>query len=214
MNIEDYIDHTLLHPTATPEDIRTLCDEAKKHQFHAVCVNGCHVALAKTELNESQVKVVAVVGFPLGAMSTASKIHESRQCINDGANEIDMVINIGLLKSFHYDLIEAEIKGIKKAIGSNVLKVILETCYLSQEEIIIASQIAINAKADFIKTSTGFGTAGARLEDVKSMQETARDQIQIKASGGIKDRATAEQYIALGVTRIGTSSGINIVSNP
>jgi len=212
MNIEDYIDHTLLHPTATPQDINTLCDEAKTHKFHAVCVNGCHVALAKNELNETPVEIAAVIGFPLGAMSTTSKINEAVQCIIDGANEIDMVINIGLLKSLHYDLVKAEIKAIKKAIGTNILKVILETCYLTQEEIKIASQIAIKAKADFIKTSTGFGTGGATLEDVKIMKETARDQIQIKASGGIKDRATAEQYIALGVTRIGTSSGINIVS--
>ena len=213
MKIENYIDHTLLHPTATPQDIKTLCDEAKMHGFHAVCVNGCHVPLAKNELHGSSIKIAAVIGFPLGAMSTESKINEALKCVHNGANEIDMVINIGLLKSLHFDLVTGEIKRIKKAIGTNILKVILETCYLSQEEIKITSQLAINAKADFIKTSTGFGTGGATLEDVKLMKDIAQDQIQIKASGGIKDRVTAEQYIALGVTRIGTSSGINIVTN-
>lgn len=213
MNIEDYIDHTLLHPTATPQDIKRLCGEALQYGFYAVCVNGCHVALAYNALKDSSVKIAAVIGFPLGAMSTSSKINEAVQCVNDGADEIDMVINIGLLKSMHYEIVEAEIRDIKKAIGNHILKVIIETCYLNQEEIRLASQLSLNAQADFVKTSTGFGTGGATIEDVKLMKATVQDRALIKASGGIKDRDTAERYIALGVSRIGTSSGINIVSN-
>ena len=214
MSIEDYIDHTLLHPTATPHDIKILCDEAIQHGFYAVCVNGCHVALAKNKLKESSVKIAAVIGFPLGAMSTASKINEAKQCISDGADEIDMVINIGLIKSMHYEIVEAEMRDIKKAIGNHILKVILETCYLTQDEVRMACQLSLNAKADFVKTSTGFGTGGATIDYVKLMKSVVQDKAKIKASGGIKDRATAEHYIALGVSRIGTSSGINIVSKP
>ena len=212
MDLSKYIDHTILKATATPLDIKQLCKEAKDYNFYAVCVNGCFVKLAKDEVAGSEVKVAAVIGFPLGAMSTEAKVLETTSCINNGADEIDMVINVGMLHSRNNDYIEDEILAIKKACGNKVLKVIIETCYLSEEEKRTACQLAMNAGADFVKTSTGFGTGGATLEDVKLMKEVVGDQLQIKASGGIRDKETAKEYIALGVSRIGTSSGIAIVS--
>ena len=212
MHLNKYIDHTLLKPTATIQEIKALCSEALKHDFYAVCVNGCYVKTAKSILNQSDVKIAAVIGFPLGAMSTAAKIAEAEFCIADGADEIDMVINIGWLKSGDYKGVEAEISAIKKAIRNNVLKVIIETCYLSEEEKRASCQAAMNAKADFVKTSTGFGTGGATPEDVKLMKEVVGDKLQIKASGGIKDKETALNYINMGVDRLGTSSGITLIS--
>ncbi len=211
MNIAKYIDHTLLKPTATKEQIVQLCNEAIQYQFYSVCVNGCYVELVHDYLKNHDVKVAAVVGFPLGAMETTSKVQEARNCIQNGADEIDMVLNVGLLKSGCYLEVLNEVKAIKKAIGNKILKVILETCYLTKEEIIVASQIAINAQADFVKTSTGFGTNGAVLEDVKLMKEVVCDLAEIKASGGIRDYKTAIKFIEAGATRLGTSSGIAIV---
>lgn len=212
-NLNQYIDHTLLKATATENDIIQLCKEAIQHQFYAVCVNSCYVALAKNELRGSNVKVCSVVGFPLGAMSAQAKVMEANKAIVEGADEIDMVINIGLLKSENFDAVWKEIEAVKNAIGSNILKVILETCYLNKPEIIKASELALLSGADFIKTSTGFGTGGATIEDVKLMKSVVKDQAKVKASGGIKDRVTALEYIALGAERIGTSSGIAIVTN-
>ena len=212
MQIQDYIDHTILKPTATTQDIEQLCLEAKDNEFYAVCVNGCYVNLAKEKLQNSLIKVAAVIGFPLGAMSTKSKINEAVDCVSNGADEIDMVINIGWLKSGRYNLVEDEITMIKKAIGDTTLKVIIETCFLTEEEKLIAIKATLNAKADFVKTSTGFGTGGATLEDIKLMKSVVGNSVKIKASGGIKDRGTALKYIALGVSRIGTSSGVTIVS--
>lgn len=212
MRLNQFIDHTLLKATATPLDIKNLCVEAKENEFYAVCVNGCYVGLAASMLKDSQVKVAAVIGFPLGAMSTEVKIAEAMDCIENGADEIDMVINIGLLKAEHFKAVEDEISAIKKAIGNAVLKVIIETCYLTNDEKKAACKAAMNAKADFVKTSTGFGTAGATPEDVKLMKEVVGDTLQIKASGGIKDKATALEYIELGVTRLGTSAGIELVT--
>ena len=212
MHLNQYIDHTLLKATATPLEIKNLCVEAKEHEFYAVCVNGCYVGLASSMLKDSPVKVAAVIGFPLGAMSTEAKIAEAKDCIENGANEIDMVINIGLLKAEHYKAVEDEISAIKKTIGDAVLKVIIETCYLTNEEKKAACKAALNAKADFVKTSTGFGTGGATLEDVKLMKDVVGDKLQVKASGGIKDKATALEYIELGVTRLGTSAGIELVT--
>lgn len=212
MQLNQYIDHTNLKPTATPADIEKLCREAVSHNFYAVCVNGHFVNLAKKQLRDSEVKLAAVVGFPLGANTTQSKVFEAREAISNGADEIDMVINLGMLKSGDFAFIEAEIYEIKKAIGNKVLKVILETCYLDQEEIKQASKAALNARADFVKTSTGFGSRGASLEDVRIMKEVVDDKLEIKASGGIKDKETALQYLELGVTRIGTSSGVAIIS--
>ncbi len=212
MQIQDYIDHTILKPTATISDIEKLCKEAIDHKFYAVCVNGCYTKLAKKQLLDSKVKLAVVIGFPLGAMSTESKVFEAQDCIANGADEIDMVINVGWLKSGKFNLVQQEISSIKKAIGEKVLKVIIETCYLSKEEKIKACELALEAGADFVKTSTGFGTGGATLDDVKLMKEVVGSKAKIKASGGIKDKATALKYIALGVSRIGTSSGIAIAS--
>ena len=213
MELNKFIDHTLLKPTATTSDIINLCKEAKEHNFYSVCVNSCYVKLAKKELKNSDIKICSVVGFPLGAMSAKAKVFEAKRAIKDGADEIDMVINIGLLKSKKYRSVEKEIRAIKKSIQKKVLKVILETCYLNEEEIVKASKLALKAKADFIKTSTGFGSRGASIEDIKLMKSVAGDKMKIKASGGIKDGKTAMEFIELGVGRLGTSSGIALVSN-
>jgi len=207
MSIAPYIDHTNLKATATPSDIEKLCKEAMSYNFYAVCVNGCYVFLAKNALQNSNVKIAAVIGFPLGAMSTEAKIFEAKDCVKNGADEIDMVINVGWLKAKKFDTVRDEIKGIKEAIGDTILKVILETCYLTDEEIEIACTLSVEANADFVKTSTGFGSGGATLEDVQLMKRIVGNKAKIKASGGIKDKATAFQYIELGVSRIGTSSG-------
>jgi deoxyribose-phosphate aldolase len=213
MNLAKFIDHTLLIATATKNDINTLCSEAIQYGFYSVCVNGCYVELASEFLKDTKVKIAAVVGFPLGAMDTASKVFEAKTCIDNGADEIDMVINISLLKSGCYMKVSEEIQAVKKAIGDKILKVIIETCYLTKEEIIVASQMAVQAKADFIKTSTGFGTGGAKIEDVKLMKEIAGDLAQVKASGGIRDYQTALKFIDVGATRLGTSSGVLIINN-
>lgn len=213
MLLNNYIDHTLLKPTATKSDIIKLCDEAKQYKFFSVCVNSCYVALVKSELKNTNVKVCSVIGFPLGAMSTKAKVQEAKFAIQDGADEIDMVINIGLLKSKDFDGVWKDIEAVKRIMPNNILKVILETCYLEELEIIKASELAIQSGADFIKTSTGFGTGGATIHDVKLMKSVANKEAKIKASGGIKDAKTAIEYINLGVERLGTSSGIAIVTN-
>ncbi|MBZ9729040.1 deoxyribose-phosphate aldolase [Salegentibacter sp. JZCK2] len=213
MQLNQYIDHTLLNPIATPIDIQNLCEEAIEHQFYAVCIPPSYIEIAKSVLKTSEVKIATVIGFPLGAMTTEAKVFEARNALDKGVDEIDMVINIGMLKAGDYDYIEKEIAAIKKAIGSKVLKVIIETCYLTDTEKKSACRAALNAKADFVKTSTGFGTAGATFDDVKLMKEIAGTKMQIKASGGIKDRKTAIKYIELGVSRLGTSSGIKLVTS-
>ena len=210
--LNKYIDHTLLKPTATKEDIIKLCEEAKEYKFFSVCVNSCYVKLAKKQLKKSDVKVCSVVGFPLGAMSTRAKIFETKRAIKDGADEIDMVINVGLLKSKDYKKVYRDIKAVKKLMPDKTLKVILETCYLTDEEIIKASELALKANADFIKTSTGFGTGGATVKDVKLMKKVADKVMKIKASGGIRDAKTAKEFISLGVERLGVSAGIAIIS--
>ena len=212
MPLENYIDHTLLKPSATTENIIQLCEEAKKYNFFAVCVNGSFVKLARRELINSNVKIAAVVGFPLGATAPSIKVLETKTYINDGADEIDMVINIGMLKSKDFKYVENEIIAVKNELGDRVLKVIIETCYLTDEEKRVVCKIAMKAGADFVKTSTGFGTNGATIADVKLIKEVLKGQLSIKASGGISDKETALNYISLGVTRIGTSSGIKIVT--
>ena len=210
--LNQYIDHTLLKATATTDEIIKLCNEAKEHNFFSVCVNSSYVKLAKKQVKKSNVKVCSVIGFPLGAMSTKAKVYEAKQALKDGADEIDMVINVGLLKSKKYKKVYKDIKAVKKVMPKNTLKVILETCYLDKDEILKVSELALKAKADFIKTSTGFGTGGATIEDVKLMKSVAGDKMKIKASGGVRDAKTAQEYIDLGVSRLGTSSGIAIVS--
>ncbi|WP_339702441.1 deoxyribose-phosphate aldolase [uncultured Marixanthomonas sp.] len=212
MDLNQYIDHTLLKATATVSDIKKLCDEAKEHSFKAVCVNSCYVYLAANELKNHPTLVPAVVGFPLGAMATASKVADAKKCIEDGADEIDMVINIGFLKSGLHKRVEEDISEVKKAIGDHTLKVILETCYLTDEEITLSSTIAVKASADYVKTSTGFGTGNATSNSVKLMKDAVGEKAKIKASGGIRDNRTAAHYINMGVQRIGTSSGVAIVT--
>jgi len=210
--LNKYIDHTLLKATATSDEIIKLCEEAKEHKFFSVCVNSSYVKLAKKQVEKSKVKVCSVIGFPLGAMSTKAKVYEAKQALKDGADEIDMVINIGFLKSGDLQKVFKDIKSVKKVMPKKTLKVILETCYLNKEEILQVSTLALKAKADFIKTSTGFGTGGATIEDVKLMKEVVGNNMKIKASGGVRDAETAQEYINLGVSRLGTSSGIAIVS--
>jgi deoxyribose-phosphate aldolase len=212
MPLENYIDHTLLKPSATTENIIQLCKEAKKYNFFAICVNGSFVQLAKRELINSNVKIAAVVGFPLGATAPSIKVLETKTCINDGADEIDMVINVGMLKSKDFKYVENEILAVKNEVGNRVLKVIIETCYLTDEEKRVACKLAMNAGADFVKTSTGFGTNGATIKDVLLMKEAVKDKLSVKASGGIRDKEAALNYISIGVSRIGTSSGIKIVT--
>ena len=211
MGLNKYIDHTILKATASSSDVQKLCEEAIEHEFYSVCVNGCYVADAKQLLQGTDVKVAAVVGFPLGAMTTAAKVFEAKEAVENGASEIDMVINVAKLKDGEIDYVENEIRLIKEAIGDNVLKVIIETCYLTDEEKVKACELSLVAKADFVKTSTGFGTGGATYEDVKLMKSVVGDNAKVKASGGVRDKETAQKYVDLGAERLGTSSGIEIV---
>ena len=211
MGLNKYIDHTILKATASSSDVQKLCEEAIEHEFYSVCVNGCYVADAKELLQGTDVKVAAVVGFPLGAMTTAAKVFEAKEAVENGASEIDMVINVAKLKDGEFEYVENEIRQIKEAIGDNVLKVIIETCYLTDEEKVKACELSLVAKADFVKTSTGFGTGGATYEDVKLMKSVVGNNAKVKASGGVRDKETAEKYVELGAERLGTSSGIDIV---
>ena len=213
MNLNSYIDHTILKPTATEKDIIDLCEEAKEYKFYSVCVNSCFVPLAKQLVEKTSVKICSVVGFPLGAMSTEAKVFEAQKAVEDGADEIDMVINIGFLKSKNYFRVLKDISDVKNAIGKIPLKVILEISELSKNEIILASEICLDAKADFIKTSTGFSKSGATLTAVKIIRKTVKNKAKIKASGGIRDYETAIKFIEAGADRIGTSSGIAIVNH-
>ena len=211
MGLNKYIDHTILKATASSSDVQKLCEEAIEHEFYSVCVNGCYVVDAKHLLQGTDVKIAAVVGFPLGAMTTAAKIFEAKEAVENGASEIDMVINVAKLKDGEFEYVENEIRQIKEAIGDNVLKVIIETCYLTDEEKVKACELSLVAKADFVKTSTGFGTGGATYEDVKLMKSVVGDNAKVKASGGVRDKETAQKYVELGAERLGTSSGISIM---
>lgn len=208
MKINQYIDHTNLKADAKIEDIKTLVDEAMANDFYSVCVNSSNVKLIK-DYNKD-VKIAAVVGFPLGAMAKEAKVFEAKKAIEDGASEIDMVINIGRLKDKEYDYVESEIREIKEAIGENILKVIIETCLLTDEEKVKACELSVAAGADFVKTSTGFSTGGATVSDVKLMADTVRDKAKVKASGGIHTREEALALIDAGASRIGASKSIDI----
>lgn len=212
MEINKNIDHTLLKATATKQQIVNLCKEAVHYNFYAVCVNGVYTKLAFDNLINTDIKVAAVIGFPLGAMSTSSKVFEALDCVKNGASEIDMVINVGKLLDGDYEYVQQEIFEIKKAIGRVVLKVIVETCYLTNHQIKKACELVVKAGADFVKTSTGFGTGGATVEHIQLMKDVVGNSIQIKASGGIKDFETAMKFIELGATRLGTSSGVLLVT--
>ena len=206
MNLAKYIDYTLLKATATPADIEKLCQEARQYGFFSVCVNSSYVPLAAQLLKATDVKVCTVVGFPLGAMSTQGKLYETSTALAEGADEIDMVINLGLFLSGQIAKVLDEIALLKQETADKVLKVIIETCYLNDDQKRLASQICVDAGADFVKTSTGFGTGGATLADVQLIKEVVGDRAKIKASGGIRNRETALQYIDLGVSRIGASA--------
>ncbi len=206
MNLAKYIDYTLLKATATPADIEKLCQEARQYGFFSVCVNSSYVPLAAQLLKGTDVKVCTVVGFPLGAMSTQGKLYETSTALAEGADEIDMVINLGLFLSGRTAKVLDEIALLKQETADKVLKVIIETCYLNDDQKRLAAQICVDAGADFVKTSTGFGTGGATLADVQLIKEVVGDRAKIKASGGIRNRETALQYIDLGVSRIGASA--------
>ena len=208
MDISNYIDYTLLKPTTTERDIIDLCHDAKKYRFYSVCISSCFVSLAKQLLKESGVNVCTVIGFPFGSTSTATKVFEAKNAIEDGADEIDMVINIGYLKSRNYVSVLKDISDVKTAIGKTPLKVILEISELNKNEVIKASEICLDAKADYIKTSTGFSKSGATLTAVKIIKKTIKDKAKIKAFGGINDFDTALKYIDAGADRIGTSKSI------
>ena len=212
MTLNQYIDHTILKANAVEADIRQLCAEAREHQFFSVCVNSAWVPTARALLVGSPVKVCAVVGFPLGAMSPAAKVFEAQQAVADGADEIDMVINVGWLKDGQNDAVRDEIRAIKAAVGARVLKVIIETCYLSDAEKVQACTLAVDAGAEYVKTSTGFGSGGATVDDVRLMLETVKGRALVKASGGVRDAASARQYVEMGVKRLGTSNGVKIVT--
>jgi len=209
--IAKYIDHTLLASNATEDKVIQLCSEAKEHLFASVCVNSCWTSLCAQQLKDSDVSVCTVVGFPLGAMKSESKAFEAAQAVADGADEIDMVINVGFLKQGRLDAVEKDIAMVKEACEGKLLKVIIETCLLSDEEKETACRLAMNAKADFVKTSTGFSTGGATVKDVALMRSVVKDALGVKASGGVRSYETAVAMISSGATRLGTSSGIAIV---
>ena len=212
MKLNKLIDHTLLKPNATSEQIIKLCNEAKEYDFMSVCVNPDFVSLAAKELKGSDVKVCTVIGFPLGANTTATKVFETKEAVKDGATEIDMVINVSKAKEHDYKYIEEEIRAIKEATNGNLLKVILETCLLEDDEIVACSLAAKNAGADFVKTSTGFSTGGATVHAVSLMAKTVGDKLGVKASGGVHNKEEALQMIEAGATRIGASSGVKIMT--
>lgn len=205
------IDHTMLKAYAKKEDILKLCNEAYKYNFKSVCVNPVNVSLAKELLKGSDVLVCTVIGFPLGANTPDVKAYETVKAISDGADEVDMVINIGAAKDHDYDSVYEDILAVVKAADGVLVKVILETCYLTDEEIVECSKMAKKAGADFVKTSTGFGTKGATVEAVKLMRETVGDQMGVKASGGIHNINDYNDMVMAGASRIGTSSGIEIM---
>lgn len=206
------IDHTLLKADATKEEIIKIINEAKEYNFASVCVNPTWVTTAANLLEGSEVKVCTVIGFPLGANTPEVKAFETQNAISNGATEVDMVINIGALKDGNVDLVEQDIRAVAEAAkGSALTKVIIETSLLTKEEKVIACQLAVKAGADYVKTSTGFSTGGATVEDIRLMRETVGPNIGVKASGGVRDRETAIAIVEAGATRIGASAGIAIV---
>jgi deoxyribose-phosphate aldolase len=205
------IDHTILKPEATKEQVKSVCEEALKYNFASVCINPCQVAFAASMLKESKVKVCTVVGFPLGANTSSVKAFEASEAIENGAQEVDMVINIGKLKDKDYDYVREDIKAVVEAAkGKALTKVIIESCLLTDEEKIMACNLAKEAGADFVKTSTGFSKGGATYEDIRLMRETVGSEMGVKASGGVRNNKDAISMIEAGATRIGASASIAI----
>ena len=214
MDIARFIDHTLLKPDATEEMIENLCNEAKKYNFYAVCINPYYVKLAKNILRNSNVKIATVIGFPLGANTSKIKALEAEESIKDGADELDMVINIAALKNKDYDKVKEDIEEVvKKAKGNALVKVIIETCLLTEDEKVRACNLSLEAGANFVKTSTGFNGKGATVEDIRLIKSVVGDKMKIKASGGIRDYETAIKMIEAGANRIGASSSVKIVQD-
>lgn len=209
--MNEYLDSTLLKSTSTMDDIKKLCLDAREYSFATVCINPCYVSYASELLKDSSVKVCTVIGFPLGANTTKIKVEEAMDAIENGASEIDMVINVGYLKDKNYDYIKNEIMEVKKVTEEKTLKVIIETCYLDENEIKIMTEMCNDIGVDFIKTSTGFGSRGASFEDIEIINKYKNDKLKVKASGGIRTREDAEKYIELGVNRIGTSNAVKIM---
>ncbi|MDD7761767.1 MAG: deoxyribose-phosphate aldolase [Firmicutes bacterium] len=211
MKLNKYFDHTNLKANATFCDIEKLCKEALQYDFYSVCVNPSRIEIAKNFLDNSDVKIATVIGFPLGALTTESKIFEARDAIAKGTDEIDMVVNIGKIKDRDFDYIEKEISSIKNAIGEHLLKVIIETALLDEKEIIEMTNIVIESGADYIKTSTGFSTRGVSLRDIEIIKAIAQNKIGIKASGGISTLELTKKLIKEGATRIGASKSVLIM---
>ena len=206
-------DHTILKADATRKNVKRVCDEAMAYSFCSVCVNSYYVPYVANLLHGSDVKICSVVGFPLGAMSTRAKALEAKIAVMDGADEIDMVINVGALKDRDYSVVLEDIKAVKEACGEHILKVIIETCLLTDDEKVKACELAKEAGADFVKTSTGFSSAGAKVEDVRLMRETVGSDMGVKASGGIHDKEFAKELVDAGANRLGTSATIEIVES-
>lgn len=211
MEYNKFIDHTFLKAEGQKADIDKLIEEAIEYNFFSVCIQPCFVEYAKEKLKASDIKIATVIGFPLGANTTETKVFETKDALDKGADEIDMVINVGKLKDKDYAYLLNEIKEIKAQCGDKILKVIIETSLLDKDEIIKISQLIVEAGGDFVKTSTGFSSSGAKVEDVRLIKETVKDQAEIKASGGIRDHETMVSMIEAGATRIGASAGKNLL---
>ena len=205
-----HVDHTLLKPVATWEDIQKICDESIEYNTASICIPACYISRINEKYGD-KVNICTVVGFPVGYSTTEAKVLEAKQAIENGANEVDMVINISDVKNGDYDKVTAEIKAIKEAVGDKILKVIIETCFLTEEEKIAMCKCVTDAKADYIKTSTGFGTAGATIEDIRLFKKYIGPNVKMKAAGGVKTVADLEMFINEGCDRIGTSSAVNML---
>lgn len=211
MKRSKYIDHTLLKPEATQDQIEKLCQEAKQYDFASVCVNPYWVPFCKEELKDSDVKVCTVIGFPLGATSSASKAFETAHAIEQGADEVDMVMNVGELLAEHDQAVQKDIEAVVQAAQGKIVKVILETCLLNDAQIERACSLCVKAKADFVKTSTGFNSAGANTHVVEVMKQAVKGQAKVKAAGGVRNQADMDAMIVAGADRIGTSHGIELM---
>ncbi len=211
MNYNKFIDNTLLKADATKDQIKALCEESIKYDFKSVCINPSYISYAKEILKGSDVLICTVIGFPLGQMSTKAKVFEASDAIDMGADEVDMVINIAKLKDKEYDYVLNEIKDIKKAVGNHTLKVIIECCLLTKEEIVKASELVKEAGANFVKTSTGFSKWGAKVEDVALMKKIVGNACEVKAAGGVRTHEELLEMVEAGATRIGTSSGAKLM---
>lgn len=211
MNYNKMIDHTVLKADTPLETVKRICDEAMEYGFASVCINPCHVAYCADYLKDSNVNVCTVIGFPLGANTSAVKAFETKDAIANGADEIDMVMNIGALKDKNYDLVRDDVKAVVEAANGTLVKVILETCLLTEDEIKKACELCVEAKADYVKTSTGFSTRGATIEDFRIMKEAVHGKAKVKAAGGVRTPEDMVKIVAAGADRIGTSAGCSLV---